>query len=85
VSEVVKCCFERGINFFDTAEEYLSGRSEIFLGNAIKELQVPRKDVVISTKIFWGNYDINHLDSINDLGLSRKHIIEGLRASLKRL
>jgi aryl-alcohol dehydrogenase-like predicted oxidoreductase len=39
----------------------------------------------VSTKIFWGDYGLNHLDGINNLGLSRKHIIEGLRASLKRL
>lgn len=36
VSECVKACYDRGINFFDTAEEYLHGRSEVFLGNALK-------------------------------------------------
>ena len=85
IKQVVKVCFSKGINYFDTAEEYLAGKSETFLGNALKALDVQRKDYVVSTKIFWGNYDINHFDGINDLGLSRKHIIEGLRASLKRL
>ena len=81
----MKACFAKGVNYFDTAEEYLSGRSETFLGNALKALDVPRKDYVVSTKLFWGNFGVNHFDGINDLGLSRKHIIEGLRASLKRL
>ena len=85
VSDIVKMAFAKGINFFDTAEEYLSGQSEIYLGNALKELQTDRKNYVLSTKIFWGNFGENHLDSINDLGLSRKHIIEGLRACLSRL
>lgn len=85
MTETVKACFAHGINYFDTAEEYLSGRAERFLGHALKEAGVPRKDYVVSTKIYWGNFGEDHFDSINNLGLSRKHIIEGLRACLKRL
>jgi len=50
------------------------------MGRAFKELAYPRKNLVISTKIFWG-----HVGGKNQTGLSRKHIIEGLRNSLKRL
>lgn len=78
----VRCmqiAFDNGINYFDTAEVYAGGKSEIDMGNAIKKLGWKRSDYVISTKIFWGGM------GPNDRGLSRKHVVEGLNASLKRL
>jgi len=80
LKQVVKKAYEAGINFFDTAEMYGYGQSEIGLGKAIKELNLPREQLVISTKLFWGPGD-----GPNDVGLSRKHIIEGTTNSLKRL
>ena len=77
--ESVKICLENGINFFDTAEVYGLGAGEISLGKALKELGVQREKVVISTKIMRCGTDPN------DSFLSRKHIIEGLKNSLKRL
>jgi aryl-alcohol dehydrogenase-like predicted oxidoreductase len=78
-NESVKACFDRGINFFDTAEIYSNGESEKQMGIALKALGVPRKDYVVSTKLLsCGN-------GVNDSGMSRKHIIEGCRNSLKRL
>ena len=75
----VKYCLENGINYFDTAEIYGLGKAETTLGKAFKELKVPREKIVVSTKIFkFGSEP-------NDGLLSRKHIIEGLRNSLKRL
>jgi voltage-dependent potassium channel beta subunit len=71
--------YEAGVNFFDTAEVYAEGRSEIAMGKAIKRAGWKRSDLVLSTKIFWGG------KGVNDQGLSRKHIIEGLDASLARL
>ncbi len=71
--------YEAGVNFFDTAEAYAEGRSEIAMGKAIKRAGWKRSDLVLSTKIFWGG------KGVNDQGLSRKHIIEGLDASLARL
>ena len=71
--------YEAGVNFFDTAEVYAGGKSEIAMGNAIKRAGWKRSDLVLSTKIFWGG------EGVNDKGLSRKHIVEGLDASLKRL
>jgi len=77
-----KRAYELGINFFDTAEVYGDNISEEILGNLIKRLNVPREDLVISTKLYrnrWNNMNPNAT------GLSRKHIIEGIKNSLKRL
>lgn len=75
----MRAAYEAGINFFDNAEAYASGQAEKIMGNVIKKEGWKRSDLVISTKIMWGG------DGPNDVGLSRKHIIEGLDASLDRL
>ncbi|OAL52824.1 Aldo/keto reductase [Pyrenochaeta sp. DS3sAY3a] len=79
----MKQAYDCGINFFDTAESYAAGHSEIVMGQAIKKYNWNRNDLVISTKLNWGGANGEVL--VNNHGLSRKHIIEGLRASLKRL
>jgi aryl-alcohol dehydrogenase-like predicted oxidoreductase len=80
VNTCVKKCWDAGINFFDTAETYAFGAAETQIGRALKDLNVPRKDLVVSTKLIRvGN------TGPNDIGLSRKRIIEGCKASLKRL
>ncbi|KAF2640830.1 voltage-gated potassium channel subunit beta-3 [Massarina eburnea CBS 473.64] len=79
----MKQAYDCGINFFDTAESYAGGQSEIVMGQAIKKYNWNRNDIVISTKLNWGSANGEVL--VNNHGLSRKHIIEGLRASLKRL
>lgn len=71
--------YEAGVNFFDNAEAYARGNAEITMGNVIKKTGWKRAELVISTKIFWGG------KKPNQTGLSRKHIIEGMQASLKRL
>ena len=75
----VKTALENGINYFDTAEHYGNGIAETTLGKALKELNVPREKIVVSTKLM----DIGK--DPNDKFLSRKHIIEGIKNSLKRL
>ncbi|MFH1361705.1 MAG: aldo/keto reductase [bacterium] len=75
--ECVKVAYETGVNFFDTAEVYANGVAESILGKIVKEYR--REDLVISTKIFWGG------EAPNQTGLSRKHLIEGTKNSLKRL
>ena len=77
--ECFKKCLENGINYFDTAEGYGMGKGEIQFGKAIKELNIPREKIVVSTKIFFGGKDPN------DSFLSKKHIREGVMNSLKRL
>ncbi|KAI1331111.1 NADP-dependent oxidoreductase domain-containing protein [Xylariaceae sp. FL0255] len=79
----MKQAYDLGVNFFDTAENYTAGKSEIVMGQAIKKFGWKRSDLVISTKINWGA--VNGEILINNHGLSRKHIIEGLEASLERL
>lgn len=77
--EIMTAAWEAGVNFFDNAEAYASGTAETIMGKALKDLGWPRKDYLVSTKIFWGG------EGPNDRGLSYKHIIEGVNNSLKRL
>lgn len=67
---------------FDCAEVYAHGKAEEILGKSLKEIGVRREDVIISTKIFFGD---RPSPAPTARGLSRKHIIEGLKSSLKRL
>jgi voltage-dependent potassium channel beta subunit len=78
-SACMKIAHEAGVNFFDNAEVYAQGRAETMMGNIIKKQGWKRSDLVLSTKIFWGG------SGPNDKGLSRKHILEGTDASLRRL
>jgi voltage-dependent potassium channel beta subunit len=78
----VKCmsrAYDAGVNFFDNAEAYAHGNAEMVMGNVIKQLGWKRESIVVSSKVFWGG------DGPNDKGLSRKHIYEACRNSLKRL
>lgn len=76
-----------GINFFDNAEAYGNpvGEAERIFGQAYKELREEdpklwrRSDVLVTTKLFWGG------SGLNERGLSRKHLVEGMDASLERL
>lgn len=95
----MKQAYDCGINFFDTAERYVifisvafyslnfcsyaGGQSEVVMGQAIKKYGWNRNDIVVTTKLNWGGANGEVL--VNNHGLSRKHIVEGLRASLKRL
>ena len=81
---LIKCAWEGGINYFDTAEGYDQGKGEIQFGKAIRALNVPRSDYVISTKIFFGKFPTNN-NSHNNVGCSRKRLIEGLDRSLANL
>ncbi len=75
----MKVAYDAGVNFFDNAEVYAAGQAESIMGKALRQAEWPRTDLVISTKIFWGG------EGPNDKGLSRKHIIEGTDAALRRL
>jgi aryl-alcohol dehydrogenase-like predicted oxidoreductase len=71
---------EAGINFFDTADMYSLGASEEVLGRALKDFAGARDKVVIATKVYYPTGD-----GPNDRGLSRKHIMTAIDASLRRL
>jgi len=76
----VQRAVEAGINFFDTADVYSLGESERITGKLLHEFQPRREELVIATKVF------NPMsDGANDRGLSRKHIMASIDASLKRL
>ena len=77
--QCMKAAFDAGVNFFDNAEAYADGNAEIVMGNVIKKLGWKHEDYVVSTKIFWGG------EGPNKTGLSRKHILEGVDNSLRRL
>ena len=81
--QIIKKAYESGINFFDTAEAYGFGVGEKLLGKAIKSLDAKRSDLVISTKLFLSVKP--NSNPINQNGLSRKHIMEGMNQSLKNL
>lgn len=75
----IKSALEAGINFFDTADVYSGGTSEIITGNALRDF-AKRDEVVIATKV---RFPMGK--GPNDYGLSRKHIMSAIDASLKRL
>lgn len=77
IKELMHTAFDHGVNFFDNAESYAHGEAEILMGKVLREFR--REDLVVSTKIFWGG------NGPNDTGLSRKHLIEGTKNSLRRL
>ncbi|OBU00566.1 hypothetical protein VE01_01187 [Pseudogymnoascus verrucosus] len=79
----MKAAYDAGINFFDCAEGYAGGESEKSMGAAIAKYGWSRNDLVISTKIYWGGAFGSN--PVNNTGLSRKHIIEGVNQSLERL
>jgi len=75
----MKACYDAGINFFDNAEAYAGGQAETVMGNILRKVGWRRESLVLSTKIFWGG------EGPNDVGLSHKHIIEGVNKALRRL
>jgi aryl-alcohol dehydrogenase-like predicted oxidoreductase len=80
---IMEHAYKQGVNFFDNAEVYANGQSELIMGKVIKagiERKLwSREDLVISTKLFFGTKP-----GPNQGGNSRKHIVEGMKASLKR-
>ncbi|XP_069474531.1 voltage-gated potassium channel subunit beta-1 isoform X1 [Ambystoma mexicanum] len=77
--KLMTIAYESGVNLFDTAEVYAAGKAEVILGNIIRKKGWRRSSLVITTKLYWGG------KAETERGLSRKHIIEGLKASLQRL
>lgn len=77
--ECMKTAYDNGINFFDNAETYANGQSEVVMGNILKKMNWDRTSYLVSSKVFWGG------KLPNQTGLSRKHVIEACHAALKRL
>ncbi|MCB9081361.1 MAG: aldo/keto reductase [Lewinellaceae bacterium] len=79
--KLMHTAYERGVNFFDNAEAYARGKSEIVMGNILKKANWDRTSYLVSSKVFWG--DGGKLP--NQSGLSRKHVVEACNAALRRL
>ena len=78
VRDIIIRAYDAGINFFDIADIYARGEAERRMGQVFKLL--PRHTLVISSKVFWPMSD-----DVNNRGLSRKHIMESIDASLQRI
>ncbi len=79
--KLMDIAYEAGVNFFDNAEIYARGQSEVVMGNILKKKNWDRTSWVVSSKVFFG--DGRKLP--NQTGLNRKHIMEACEASLRRL
>ncbi|HHS95190.1 MAG TPA: aldo/keto reductase, partial [Phaeodactylibacter sp.] len=79
--KLMHLAYERGVNFFDNAEIYARGKSEIVMGKILKKAKWDRSSYLISSKVYFG--DGGKLP--NQTGLNRKHIFEACHAALKRL
>jgi voltage-dependent potassium channel beta subunit len=79
--ELMAAAYDAGVNFFDNAEVYASGKSEEVMGAALKRLKWRRGSYLLTTKFYWGLHDnVNEKSTLN-----RKRLIEGINGSLARL
>lgn len=79
--QLVGSALDAGINFIDTANVYSEGRSEEITGQALKNLRIPRENVVVATKVFGETGTAG----VNSRGSSRYHILSSVKESLRRL
>ncbi len=77
--DLMALAYDEGINFFDNAELYEFGQSEIVMGAALRKLGWSRDTYLVSSKVFWGG------EKPTQNGLSRKHVFDACHAALKRL
>lgn len=80
--ELMIKAYDAGVNFFDNAEVYALGKSEVVMGNILKKMNWDRDTWMVSSKVFWGR--TNPLKP-NQRGLMRKHVFEACHAALRRL
>ncbi len=78
-ADLMKTAYDAGVNFFDNAEAYASGRSETVMGKILRDMGWAHDTFLVSSKVFWGG------ERPNQTGLSRKHVIEACHAALRRL
>ena len=82
--EMLAAAMDAGINFFDNAEAYAGGNSEVVMGEAIKALKWPRLNYIVSTKFFWGLDREGHAANRKDT-LNRKYLLHAIDGSLSRM
>ena len=83
-TEMLAAAMDAGVNFFDNAEVYAAGQSEVVMGQAFKALKWPRLNYIVSTKFFWGlsreGNTVNRMDTLN-----RKYLMQAIDGSLARM
>ncbi len=79
--ELMAAAFDAGVNFFDNAEIYAKGDSEVIMGKVLKELGWPRIKYIVSTKFYWGMRTCANDNNT----LNRKYLLDAIDGSLKRL
>ncbi len=79
--QLMALAYDKGVNFFDNAEAYAQGKSEIVMGTILKKMNWDRSTYVVSSKVFFGDGG----KKPNQSGLSRKHVFEACHAALRRL
>ncbi len=80
---LMRKCYDNGVNFFDNAEGYAQGRSELVMGKILQKVGWPRDTWLVSSKVFFGAAE--QPQKPNQYGLSRKHVFEACHAALRRL
>lgn len=80
-SDLMHLAYEHGVNFFDNAEVYANGKSEIVMGKILKDSKWDRSSYLVSSKVFFGDGN----KKPNQTGLNRKHIREACESALRRL
>ncbi len=82
--EMMAAAMDAGVNFFDNAEVYAGGQSEVIMGEALRALKWPRLNYIVSTKFYWGisgdDVAINRRNTLN-----RKYLMQAIDGSLQRL
>lgn len=78
--ECVKTAVDHGVNYIDLADAYAHGDAERYVGKVVKDLGLNRQHLVIASKLYWPMSD-----DVNDRGLSRKHIMESIEGTLRRI
>lgn len=97
--KILKKCYDNGLRTFDTADVYSNGKSEILLGKFMRKYNIPRERIVILSKVYspmdyndpnfslfkYGTAEYPEVNYVNSKGLSRKHILNAVESSVKRL
>jgi voltage-dependent potassium channel beta subunit len=83
-TEMLAAAMDAGVNFFDNAEIYATGQSEVVMGEAFRALKWPRLNYIVSTKFFWGLDREGHATNRKDT-LNRKYLMQAIDGSLSRM
>jgi voltage-dependent potassium channel beta subunit len=81
-TQIMTAAYDGGMNFFDNAEAYAAGQSELIMGQVLKKTGWRRDSYIVSSKVFWGSVQSPRPTQV---GLSRKHVVEACNQAIQRL